>query len=94
MNTLSNLARAYGKLGLPEKHREYAERALRIQEKHYPFGPDGRDNAALAPTLHNVALAYENLGDIDKAREMNERAFAIEVIHAFHSILHFKSHHI
>jgi len=78
VNTLSNLARAYGELGYFEKHREYAERALRIQEAYYPPGPDGRDNAALAPTLHNVALAYENLGKIDKAREMNERAFAIE----------------
>eukprot|EP00971_Amphidinium_carterae_P094667 1873710-Amphidinium_carterae.1 len=52
--------------------RDYLERALRIEERHY-----GPEHPVVAQTLNNLAAASANLGDLPSAHEQVKCALRI-----------------
>ena len=78
---MSNLGNAYGDLGDHKKQKDFLERALKIEEKHF-----GEDHFEVAKTLYNLALAHGDLGD-----RGNEARILIKVLPIFER--HFGMHH-
>ncbi len=70
------LAEGYDGLGFTIKAKDFWERALKIQERHY-----GKDHVEVASTLGNLATAIGALGDAKTAKELLERALVIKEQH-------------
>jgi tetratricopeptide (TPR) repeat protein len=73
LQLLNYIANGYRSLGNAEKEREFLERELAINERHY-----GLDHPNVAITLTNLGNAYGSLGDTKKKRELLEQALAID----------------
>ena len=71
--TLMNLGYVYNSLGDYTKARDYAERALAIQEREY-----GHDHVEVHVTIFHLGNVYNSLGNYSKARDYFERALVIE----------------
>ena len=63
--TLNDLGNAHGALGDPRTKKDFLERVLKIEERHF-----GADHPEVAATLNDLGNAHGALGDYRTKKEL------------------------
>ncbi|MBD0392044.1 tetratricopeptide repeat protein, partial [Wolbachia endosymbiont of Pentalonia nigronervosa] len=69
------MAHGYANFGDYRRMKGLLERALKIKEEHFLYGPD---HVEIARTLVNLGTAYEGLGNYNEQKGLLERALKIK----------------